>query len=133
MKERSQPLAELEGGLLQDRRHADHGPRQRIRDKSKPPDLTNSGVGGVQMAEVEVDTETGIVKVKKMVAVQDCGLVIDLKTGGKQVLRRADHGHQLLAVRRESHGPDHRPHAECRTWSSTGSPASTTFPNSWST
>ena len=53
-------------------------------DKSKPPDLTNSGVGGVQMAEVEVDTETGIVKVKKMVAVQDCGLVIDLKTAESQ-------------------------------------------------
>jgi len=48
-------------------------------DKSKPPDLTNSGVGGVSMAEVEVDTDTGIVKAKKMVAVQDCGLIIDLK------------------------------------------------------
>src|SRR5712692_9724712 len=48
-------------------------------DKSKPPDLTNSGVGGVGMAEVEVDIETGVVKVKKMVAVQDCGLIIDLK------------------------------------------------------
>ena len=48
-------------------------------DKAKPPDLTNSGVGGVGMADVEVDTETGIVKVKKMVAVQDCGLVIDPK------------------------------------------------------
>lgn len=53
-------------------------------DKSKPPDLTNSGVGGVQMAEVEVDTETGVVKVKKMVAVQDCGLIIDLKTAESQ-------------------------------------------------
>ena len=53
-------------------------------DKSKPPDLTNSGVGGVQMAEVEVDTDTGIVKVKKMVAVQDCGLIIDLKTAESQ-------------------------------------------------
>jgi xanthine dehydrogenase YagR molybdenum-binding subunit len=48
-------------------------------DKSKPPDLTNSGVGGVGMADVEVDTDTGVVKVKKMVAVQDCGLIIDLK------------------------------------------------------
>jgi len=48
-------------------------------DKSKPPDLTNSGVGGVSMAEVEVDTDTGVVKAKKMVAVQDCGLIIDLK------------------------------------------------------
>ncbi len=53
-------------------------------DRSKPPDLTNSGVGGVQMAEVGVDTDTGIVKVKKMVAVQDCGLVIDLKTAESQ-------------------------------------------------
>ncbi|MBZ5705913.1 MAG: xanthine dehydrogenase family protein molybdopterin-binding subunit [Acidobacteriia bacterium] len=53
-------------------------------DKSKPPDLTNSGVGGVQMAEVEVDIDTGIVKVKKMVAVQDCGLIIDLKTAEGQ-------------------------------------------------
>ena len=49
-------------------------------DKEHPPDLTNSGVGGVQMADVEVDMETGIVRVKKMVAVQDCGLIIDLKT-----------------------------------------------------
>ena len=48
-------------------------------DKSKPPDLTNSGVGGVSMAEVEVDTDTGVVKARKMVAVQDCGLIIDLK------------------------------------------------------
>jgi xanthine dehydrogenase YagR molybdenum-binding subunit len=55
-------------------------------DKSKPPDLTNSGVGGVQMAEVEVDTDTGIVKMKKMVAVQDCGLIIDLKTAESQCL-----------------------------------------------
>src|SRR3984893_1197261 len=53
-------------------------------DKSKAPDLTSSGVGGVQMAEVEVDTDTGIVKVQKMVAVQDCGLVIDLKTAESQ-------------------------------------------------
>ena len=49
------------------------------------PDLTNSGVGGVQMADVSVDIETGIVKVNKMVAVQDCGLVIDLKTAESQV------------------------------------------------
>jgi len=55
-------------------------------DKSKPPDLTNSGVGGVQMADVSVDTETGIVRVNKMVAVQDCGLVIDVKTAESQVL-----------------------------------------------
>ena len=55
-------------------------------DKSKPPDLTNSGVGGVQMADVSVDTETGIVRVNNMVAVQDCGLVVDVKTAESQVL-----------------------------------------------
>lgn len=55
-------------------------------DRTKMPDLTNSGVGGVQMAEVTVDTETGIVRVKKMVAVQDCGLIIDLKTAESQVV-----------------------------------------------
>src|SRR5215472_1215428 len=48
--------------------------------------LTNQGVAGVQMADVSVDTETGIVKVNKMVAVQDCGLVIDLKTAESQVI-----------------------------------------------
>jgi xanthine dehydrogenase YagR molybdenum-binding subunit len=55
-------------------------------DKARPPDLTNSGVGGVQMAEVSVDVETGIVRVTKMVAVQDCGLVVDVKTAESQVL-----------------------------------------------
>jgi xanthine dehydrogenase YagR molybdenum-binding subunit len=59
--------------------------RGKSQDKNNPPELTNSGVGGVQMAEVEVDTETGVVKVKKMVAVQDCGLVIDLTTAESQV------------------------------------------------
>ncbi|HKI06338.1 MAG TPA: xanthine dehydrogenase family protein molybdopterin-binding subunit [Thermoanaerobaculia bacterium] len=48
-------------------------------------ELTASGVGGVQMADVSVDAETGVVKVNKMVAVQDCGLVIDLKTAESQV------------------------------------------------
>ena len=48
-------------------------------------DLMSSGVGGVQMSEVEVDTETGIVRMIKHVAVQDCGLVIDVKTAESQV------------------------------------------------
>ncbi len=49
------------------------------------PDLTNAGVGGCQMADVSVDTETGIVRVNKIVAVQDCGLVVNLKTAESQV------------------------------------------------
>ena len=48
-------------------------------------DLISSGVGGVQMAEVSVDMETGVVRVEKMVAAQDCGLVINLKTAESQV------------------------------------------------
>ncbi len=48
-------------------------------------ELMSQQVGGAQMAEVEVDTETGLVRMKKMVAVQDCGLVIDLKTSESQV------------------------------------------------
>jgi len=55
-------------------------------NKDEPPVLTNSGVGGVQMADVSVDIETGIVRVNKMVAVQDCGLVVDVKTAESQVL-----------------------------------------------
>jgi len=47
--------------------------------------LTDSGVGGVQMADVTVDVETGILKIQKMVAVQDCGLIVDLKTAESQV------------------------------------------------
>ena len=46
--------------------------------------LGDSGVGGVQIADVSVDTETGIVKINKMVAVQDCGLIIDMKTAESQ-------------------------------------------------
>ncbi len=46
--------------------------------------LMNSGVGGVQMADVSVDTETGVVRVNKMVAVQDCGLVVALTEAESQ-------------------------------------------------
>jgi xanthine dehydrogenase YagR molybdenum-binding subunit len=47
--------------------------------------LTSAGVGGVQMADVLVDIETGIVKMNNFVAVQDCGLVMDMKTAESQV------------------------------------------------
>jgi xanthine dehydrogenase YagR molybdenum-binding subunit len=48
-------------------------------------DLISSGVGGAQMAEVSVDTETGVVKIEEIVAVQDCGLVLNMKTAESQV------------------------------------------------
>ncbi|GIW88681.1 MAG: carbon-monoxide dehydrogenase large subunit [Isosphaeraceae bacterium] len=47
--------------------------------------LTSSGVGGCQFAEVEVDLETGVVRVKKIVAVQDSGLILDMLTWRSQV------------------------------------------------
>jgi xanthine dehydrogenase YagR molybdenum-binding subunit len=39
--------------------------------------ISKLGVGGVQVAEVLVDIETGIVKCTQIVAVQDCGLIIN--------------------------------------------------------
>jgi xanthine dehydrogenase YagR molybdenum-binding subunit len=52
----------------------------------KDDGLTSSQVGGVQMAEVEVDVETGVVRMVKMVAVQDIGLIVDRLTARSQVL-----------------------------------------------
>jgi xanthine dehydrogenase YagR molybdenum-binding subunit len=54
-------------------------------DQRNPMGLNASGVGGVHMAEVSVDTETGIVKMRKFVAVNDCGMVINPKTAESQV------------------------------------------------
>ncbi len=47
--------------------------------------LSNNGVGGVQVAEVSVDTETGVVKCTRIVAVQDCGMIINKLTCESQV------------------------------------------------
>jgi xanthine dehydrogenase YagR molybdenum-binding subunit len=47
--------------------------------------LSSSGAGGVQFAEVEVDTETGFVKVKKITCVQDGGLIMSKLTCESQV------------------------------------------------
>jgi xanthine dehydrogenase YagR molybdenum-binding subunit len=47
--------------------------------------LSSNGVGGCQFADVEVDTDTGVVRVKKIVAVQDSGLILDMLTWRSQV------------------------------------------------
>ena len=47
--------------------------------------LTTGGVAGVQIADVSVDVETGIVKMNRIVAVQDCGLIINPKTAESQI------------------------------------------------
>lgn len=47
--------------------------------------LSASGTSGVQMSEVEVDIETGITRVKRVVCVQDMGFVVDAKTAETQI------------------------------------------------
>jgi xanthine dehydrogenase YagR molybdenum-binding subunit len=51
----------------------------------QPMGLINQGVGGVQIADVSVDVETGVVKMNRLAAVQDCGLIINPKTADSQV------------------------------------------------
>jgi len=43
-------------------------------------------VGGAQFAEVEVDVETGVIRVLKVVAVHDCGRVVNKLTAESQVV-----------------------------------------------
>ena len=47
--------------------------------------LNTQGASGIQMAEVEVDMETGVVRIVEVVAVQDCGLVVNPRTAESQV------------------------------------------------
>lgn len=55
--------------------------------------LSGAGVGGVQMAHVAVDRETGVVRMKKFVAVQDMGLIINRKLAESQV-----HGAMIMGI-----------------------------------
>jgi xanthine dehydrogenase YagR molybdenum-binding subunit len=54
-------------------------------DAQWQPGLSGSGTSGVQFTEVKVDVETGIVKVERILAIQDCGLVVDKLTAESQV------------------------------------------------
>jgi xanthine dehydrogenase YagR molybdenum-binding subunit len=47
--------------------------------------LSSSGTSGVQFAEVTVDIETGVVRIKRILAMQDCGLIVDTLTAESQV------------------------------------------------
>ena len=47
--------------------------------------LSTGGAGGVQFAEVEVDTDTGFVKVRKILCVQDVGTVVNKLTCESQL------------------------------------------------
>jgi xanthine dehydrogenase YagR molybdenum-binding subunit len=48
--------------------------------------LMNQGTSGVQMADVSVDIETGVVRINRIAAVQDCGLVMNPKLAESQVM-----------------------------------------------
>jgi xanthine dehydrogenase YagR molybdenum-binding subunit len=47
--------------------------------------LSGVGTSGVQFADVEVDIETGVTRVKKIVSVQDCGMIVDRLTAESQM------------------------------------------------
>ncbi|MBN2410644.1 xanthine dehydrogenase family protein molybdopterin-binding subunit [candidate division KSB1 bacterium] len=47
--------------------------------------LSDSGTAGCQFVEVEVDKETGHVKVTRMIGVHDCGLVVNMLTTKNQI------------------------------------------------
>jgi xanthine dehydrogenase YagR molybdenum-binding subunit len=50
----------------------------------QPGGLMSQGAAGVQIADVSVDTETGMVKMNRYVAVQDCGMIINPRLAESQ-------------------------------------------------
>ena len=49
------------------------------------PGMNDQGAAGVQIADVSVDTETGIVKVNRYTAVTDCGLIVNPRLAESQI------------------------------------------------
>lgn len=62
-------------------------------DPRNPRGMSTLGVGGIQMADVSVDIETGVVKINKIVGVQDCGLIVNPKLADSQM-----HGGIIMGV-----------------------------------
>ena len=62
-------------------------------ESRNPRGMSTAGVGGVQMADVSVDIETGVVKINKVVGVQDVGLVVNPKLADSQM-----HGGIIMAI-----------------------------------
>jgi xanthine dehydrogenase YagR molybdenum-binding subunit len=61
--------------------------------RGQDQNMTTAGVCGVQVADVSVDIETGVVKVNRYTAVQDCGLVINPWLAQSQV-----HGAVIMGI-----------------------------------
>jgi xanthine dehydrogenase YagR molybdenum-binding subunit len=60
-------------------------PRRNDYDRLIDPKSGQHGLGGVQFAQVAVDTETGVIKVERFVAVHDCGRPINPKLVESQI------------------------------------------------
>jgi xanthine dehydrogenase YagR molybdenum-binding subunit len=60
------------------------GPQPITANGAWQPGLSGSGTSGVQFAEVEVDIETGITQVTRVVCVQECGLIVNRQTADAQ-------------------------------------------------
>lgn len=55
-------------------------------EANRDPSLTAGGTQGVHFVQVEADVETGIVRVVKVVALQNCGSVVNRLTAESQVI-----------------------------------------------
>lgn len=62
------------------------GPNTISVEANRDAALMGSGTNATQFAEVIVDVETGIVRVQKIVALQDCGMIINRLTTESQVI-----------------------------------------------
>jgi CO/xanthine dehydrogenase Mo-binding subunit/aerobic-type carbon monoxide dehydrogenase small subunit (CoxS/CutS family) len=71
-------------GLLPDNSITGHG--ETGRRGAEQPELGEGNSNGVQFVDLTVDVETGVVRVKRIVAVQSCGRVVCRKTAESQVI-----------------------------------------------
>ena len=76
--------------------------------------LNTGGVGGVQMADVSRGYRDRHGQDEPIVAVQDCGLIINPKTAESQIYGACIMSICAALYRRAHHGPADRPHAERR-------------------
>jgi xanthine dehydrogenase YagR molybdenum-binding subunit len=60
------------------------GPQPIVADGDWRAGMSSTTTSGAQFAEVSVDVETGIVKVKRVLVLQDCGLVVSRLTAESQ-------------------------------------------------
>ena len=93
---------------IESRRDDYCGFRRRMEDAA----LAQQDLGGVQFAEVSVDTETGMVRVERVVAVQDCGRPMNPLLIESQVQGGVLMGLSYALFENRDHGPAHRPYGQ---------------------